>query len=821
MSEQTHPTESISSIKLGNNILSTEDNSKIKRERNPRKRNQIPKQTPQANESEALNAEESVQTVQPRRRNNRTKESNNKRQDKNTQANSENLSKETKEKCCEHVEGLETTNEEDVVLTNEDVESPEWAWYCERFMLTSFPPRGSIKWIDDRCFTMKFTIKYTLDKEVLPQEIITFVEEEYRKNLSSSSGHRKQKNYEKEDESSNVLYLHKPIVVRVSVPNSDAYPPSYSPDAPKPSQSTCPSLEWEDDSIPDKLKEAVSRLFTESAVSQITSLRQGTVRKPPPPSSKRLENKTGAPSRFPSSYAINMVSYCLNQLDLQWPKLLNFALRLQHAHLISNQPKAPAVTSQQTQAATPAAKIATPTITAPHRPAVAPPANVSTSPSLVPSQQPSSSQPLLPQQKVKLDSDPWTTEEQGRLETGLKLYPTVAGGDVQERWRNVASIVKTRTSKQCAMRFQELRNAILAQRQIEMEKKKKEEEKKQREEEKKKKNGEAGDENEVDESANNMLGGGLKMTLDDLEMNMMDLVTLCSANFIVSCSRCRGTGEIRLVLPPLEKMGYSVGGGKQCDKCKTSMKVTCRGVIGHQTSNHIADVELTNCAIADITHLDLNTSCEECSAKHILRQVPPATTRSTNCPQCYKRQSIHFAAVSCGNATTGLTRLENLLKGLETAAVKPRVKAIDVVALKADTALPDNGACEHYRKSYRWLRFPCCGRAFPCDTCHDQKMDHPAEWANKMICGHCSREQPFTQKACIHCGDTLSRANTTFWEGGKGCRNPFAMNKNDPKRGKLIGKIIREERAEKEKKKLEEERKEKKREEKKKEENKK
>jgi len=24
--------------------------------------------------------------------------------------------------------------------------------------------------------------------------------------------------------------------------------------------------------------------------------------------------------------------------------------------------------------------------------------------------------------------------------------------------------------------------------------------------------------------------------------------------------------------------------------------------------------------------------------------------------------------------------------------------------------LPENGACKHYKKSMRWLRFPCCGR---------------------------------------------------------------------------------------------------------------
>ena len=38
-------------------------------------------------------------------------------------------------------------------------------------------------------------------------------------------------------------------------------------------------------------------------------------------------------------------------------------------------------------------------------------------------------------------------------------------------------------------------------------------------------------------------------------------------------------------------------------------------------------------------------------------------------------------------------------------------------------------------------RFPCCGKAYPCDVCHDSKKDHPMERANRMICGYCSQEQ--------------------------------------------------------------------------------
>lgn len=40
-----------------------------------------------------------------------------------------------------------------------------------------------------------------------------------------------------------------------------------------------------------------------------------------------------------------------------------------------------------------------------------------------------------------------------------------------------------------------------------------------------------------------------------------------------------------------------------------------------------------------------------------------------------------------------------------------------------------------------YTRFPCCGKSYPCDVCHDMSEDHPMERANRMICGYCSKEQ--------------------------------------------------------------------------------
>ena len=46
-------------------------------------------------------------------------------------------------------------------------------------------------------------------------------------------------------------------------------------------------------------------------------------------------------------------------------------------------------------------------------------------------------------------------------------------------------------------------------------------------------------------------------------------------------------------------------------------------------------------------------------------------------------------------------------------------------------------------------RFPCCGKVYPCDVCHDTAEDHPMERANRMICGYCSREQVSSCFVCL------------------------------------------------------------------------
>lgn len=89
--------------------------------------------------------------------------------------------------------------------------------------------------------------------------------------------------------------------------------------------------------------------------------------------------------------------------------------------------------------------------------------------------------------------------------------------------------------------------------------------------------------------------------------------------------------------------------------------------------------------------------------------------------------------------------------------------------------LPMNGTCKHYKKSFRWYRFPCCNKLFPCDECHNQDSNHIIKQASKMVCGFCSEEQNVAKE----CKCRKNMGSKGHWNAGKGTRDKSRMSKKD------------------------------------------
>ncbi|XP_028306294.1 uncharacterized protein LOC114465467 isoform X2 [Gouania willdenowi] len=238
-------------------------------------------------------------------------------------------------------------------------------------------------------------------------------------------------------------------------------------------------------------------------------------------------------------------------------------------------------------------------------------------------------------------------------------------------------------------------------------------------------------------------------------------ITVC-----LQCNRCKVTADLTL--------NGRTPCTAQCEKCNASINAAFRPCMLHHYCDILGYLDLHNATPADLVlqECELIVGCLSCSQDGPLQSIIYGQTKEVNCEHCHSKLSIlaesaRFQFIRPQTSSTGSGGMN--------------YKTIRDPAVQKGKPLPEKGTCKHYKQSQRWLRFPCCGRAYPCDVCHDENQDHPMELATRMICGFCAKEQPYGNgKPCISCGSMMTRgARTSHWEGGRGCRNKVKMNRND------------------------------------------
>uniref|UniRef100_A0A1A8CLI0 Nucleoporin NUP42 n=1 Tax=Nothobranchius kadleci TaxID=1051664 RepID=A0A1A8CLI0_NOTKA len=239
-------------------------------------------------------------------------------------------------------------------------------------------------------------------------------------------------------------------------------------------------------------------------------------------------------------------------------------------------------------------------------------------------------------------------------------------------------------------------------------------------------------------------------------------ITVC-----LQCHRCKVTADLTL-------SGRTTCAA-QCEKCNASISAAFRPCMLHHYSDVLGYLDLHNATAADLIlqDCDLIVGCLSCSQDVPVQHVFYGQTKEFNCEQCHSKLSILVES----------TRFQFIppRPSNKSGSSSVNYKTIRDPAVQKGKPLPEKGTCKHYKQSHRWLRFPCCGRAYPCDGCHDENQDHPMELATRMICGFCAKEQPYNNgKPCVSCGSMMTRGTrTSHWEGGLGCRNKAKMSRND------------------------------------------
>jgi len=188
-------------------------------------------------------------------------------------------------------------------------------------------------------------------------------------------------------------------------------------------------------------------------------------------------------------------------------------------------------------------------------------------------------------------------------------------------------------------------------------------------------------------------------------------------------------------------------------------------------------LDLEGCTVVDMLPSHFIPTCSECSTPHTGPGIISVRAEPTMaiCRGCHQRMSFKIPEIKFLQVSAASVRNSEA----------PRRKKKEHLGIKVGDQLPNRGRCMHYSKSYRWFRFSCCNKVFPCDKCHNTASDHLNEHANRMICGYCSREQNYRPEDCGVCHASLiSKQGTGFWEGGKGTRNKLRMSRKDPRKYK-------------------------------------
>ena len=278
---------------------------------------------------------------------------------------------------------------------------------------------------------------------------------------------------------------------------------------------------------------------------------------------------------------------------------------------------------------------------------------------------------------------------------------------------------------------------------------------------------------------------GTQISLSNVELKAVSLVQCTRLGVQARCKRCRKDNAISLQNQKEE--------GFACSQCRGVVILRFRSEAVHSNNNTLGYVDLIdNCSGVHSMYLsDFHVTCANCGELEKIRDVRPVGDVCIRfCKKCHTKMEFNSRRVafmrtttSSSNSSTSTTKLNVKVEGRS----KKSRRAMDAaLGIRVGSALPKMGACKHYRKSTRWFRFPCCGKAYPCDKCHEEgeKKKCPLDArANREICGYCANEQPISgakMSKCRRCDKIISGApKTRHWEGGKGCRDTSKMSRKD------------------------------------------
>lgn len=266
---------------------------------------------------------------------------------------------------------------------------------------------------------------------------------------------------------------------------------------------------------------------------------------------------------------------------------------------------------------------------------------------------------------------------------------------------------------------------------------------------------------------------GTAISFPFMELYGIELLEVVTLNITVKCERCRDVTEVKGLKDGVEN-------SESCRKCASQLSIRFRKDLVHAHAVRAGFLDLEGCVVGDMLPSTFIPTCSNCSTAYPAPGLISVRgeTISNVCRTCHQKFTFAIPTVKFLRISSSTTPLPPRLR-----------RKKETLGLVPGTELPKRGRCRHYAKSYRWFRFSCCEKVYACDKCHDEAEEHAHEWANRMICGWCSREQNYRPEDCATCHQSLvgRRGLGGFWEGGKGTRDRVRMSRKDKRKHRRVG----------------------------------
>jgi hypothetical protein len=268
----------------------------------------------------------------------------------------------------------------------------------------------------------------------------------------------------------------------------------------------------------------------------------------------------------------------------------------------------------------------------------------------------------------------------------------------------------------------------------------------------------------------------LTLNFEQIDMKGISVLECSELNIMVACERCQKQIEAK-------NLTHSNTFSCECEACKKEIEVRFYAVpitavqpassIQQQQTNEDdidnvhtkrrwAQIELSGCTFFDtLPTCQFRVLCFDCSTTNDMGRLKLRSNNSIICRKCHKELSVIVSNLSrellvdIAKSQPAISSSKPSPKSISKAGEK-RKKMVKLQGITEGTQLPNKGTCKHYKHSKRWLRFPCCGRAFPCDVCHEEQTGDPSTFATRMICGYCSHEQGCAD-TCKYCQKKLTK----------------------------------------------------------------